>query len=197
MTNTMNHEYGWYNAEPRIQTHVPELLAASIDDFPPHSYKYADVDVVYRYTSELVRRIIDSTPITGRYARILVDVKVQNLHSRICSCIPGWHLDGSRQQKEIHHLCVLHGPQTEFVDEPLYLSTAYPQNVKSIPQDIAVRPLTEGTITTYSSLDFHRGVYASAPTRRLLVRLTETDHIKPCNSIYTPRSEYGYTATSY
>ena len=172
----------WYNSEPRGETplHLPEWVAYH-DYFPSEDFKYADLNFVYPRTSSLVRQIVDKAPITGRYKRVLIDVKVQDLHPEICSCIPGWHLDGSMQEIEIHHLCVLNGPQTEFIDEPLYISDA-----SKIPADVRITTAREGFITTFSSLDFHRGVYATKPTRRLLVRLTETNIIQPRNKPQSP-----------
>lgn len=173
----------WYNAEPRGET---PLGTVDTRDFPPEDFKYADVDFVYPRTNGLVKHIIETAPLTGRFKRVLIDVKVQDLHPEICSCLPGWHLDGSMREIEVHHLCVLNGPQTEFIDEPLHLPGTYPDNVKMIPQDVKITTAREGFITTFTSLDFHRGVYATKPTRRLLVRLTETNVILPRNKPQPP-----------
>ena len=51
---------------------------------------------------------------------------------------------------------------------------------------MAITTAREGFITTFTSLDFHRGVYATKPTRRLLVRLTETNIILPRNKPQAP-----------
>lgn len=175
----------WYNVERRGETPLPNQ-PVDVRDIPPHDYKYADVDYVYLRTNGLVKTIIETAPITGRFKRVLIDVKVQDLHPEICSCLPGWHLDGSMREIEVHHLCVLNGPQTEFIDEPLHLPGVYPDNVKMIPADVKITKAREGFITTFTSLDFHRGVYATKPTRRLLVRLTETNVILPRNEPQPP-----------
>ena len=172
----------WYNAERRGET--PLQLSEWIDHldyFPSEDFKYADLNFVYPRTSSLVRQIVDKAPITGRFKRVLIDIKVQDLHPEICSCLPGWHLDGSMQEIEVHHLCVLNGPQTEFIDQPLFLDQNH-----NIPDDVRVAPAREGFITTFTSLDFHRGVFATKPTRRLLVRLTETNIIQPRNKPQPP-----------
>ena len=175
----------WYNAERRGETPLPNQ-PVDVRDFPPEDFKYADVDFVYPRTNGLVKTIIETAPITGRFKRVLIDVKVQDLHPEICSCLPGWHLDGSMQEVEVHHLCVLNGPQTEFIDEPLHLPGKYPDIVKMIPQDVKITQAKEWFITTFTSLDFHRGVFATKPTRRLLVRLTETNIIQPRNKPQPP-----------
>ena len=173
----------WYNVEPRGET---PLGTVDTRDFPPEDFKYADVDFVYPRTNGLVKHIIETAPLTDRFKRVLIDVKVQDLRPEICSCLPGWHLDGSMREIEVHHLCILNGPQTEFIDEPLHLPGAYPDNVKMIPADVKITTAREGCITTFTSLDFHRGVYATKPTRRLLVRLTETNIIQPRNKPQPP-----------
>lgn len=173
----------WYNSEPRGET---PLGLVDARDFPPEDFKYADVDFVYPRTNGLVKHIIETAPLTNRFKRVLIDVKVQDLTPELCSCLPGWHLDGSMQEIEVHHLCVLNGPQTEFIDEPLHLPGDYPNNVKLIPQDVKITKAREGFITTFTSLDFHRGVYTTQPTRRLLVRLTETNVILPRNKPQPP-----------
>lgn len=170
----------WYNAEGRGETPLPNM-PVDVRDMPPEDYKYADVDYVYPRTNGLVKTIIETAPITGRFKRVLIDIKVQDLNPEICSCLPGWHLDGSMQEIEVHHLCVLNGPQTEFINQPLFLDHRH-----DIPDDVAVTTSREGFITTFTSLDFHRGVYATRPTRRLLVRLTETNIILPRNKPQAP-----------
>ena len=181
MTSVTEHPR-WYNAERRGET--PLQLSEWVDylDYcPSEDFKYADLNFVYPRTSSLVRQIVDKAPITGRFKRVLIDVKVQDLHPEICSCLPGWHLDGSMQEIEVHHLCVLNGPQTEFINEPLFLDRNH-----LIPDNVAITTAREGFITTFTSLDFHRGVYATKPTRRLLVRLTETNIIQPRNKPQPP-----------
>ena len=138
----------WYNSVPRGET---PLGTVDVRDLPPEDYKYADVDYVYPRTNGLVKHIIETAPLTtgGLYKRVLIDIKVQDLHPEICSCLPGWHLDGSMQEIERHHLCVLNGPQTEFVDEPLFLDRRH-----LIPDDVKITTAREGFITTFTTLDF-------------------------------------------
>lgn len=170
----------WYNSVPRGET---PLGTVDVRDLPPEDYKYADVDYVYPRTNGLVKHIIETAPLTtgGLYKRVLIDIKVQDLHPEICSCLPGWHLDGSMQEIERHHLCVLNGPQTEFINESLFLDRHH-----LIPEDVEITTAREGFITTFTTLDFHRGVYATKPTRRILVRLTETNFIQPRNKPQPP-----------
>lgn len=174
-----------------------------IGEWPNDDWKYADLEHVYTRTSELVRRVIDATPITGRFKRILIDVKVQDLTPAIYSCIPGWHLDGAfptgNEEPDHHHLFVLNGPLTEFIAEPIMCHVEYPIDMKRIVEQIApdvkVSTCASNAITTFTSFDFHRGVRTKEPTRRLLVRLTETNTIlaqnrpkAPSQGARTPRA---------
>lgn len=170
---------------------VPE-----INEWPKEDWKYADVKHVHDRTTDLVRRVIAAAPLTYRFKRILIDVKVQNLTPEICSCIPGWHIDGAfpseNKPDDIHHLFVANGPLTEFINEPVMLNvdrTLLPdmQHVlRQIPQDVKITTCAANAITTFTSRDFHRGVHAKTPTRRLLVRLTETNTILPRNKPQPP-----------
>lgn len=153
--------------------------------FPYEDWKYASVDYVYDQTSPTVRAIIDAAPITGAKRHTLIDVKVQDLHPEICSCLPGWHFDGVPLSDDLHHLCVVNGPLTEFLADPIVLQIEEDMRLPEIP-DLPVVKITEGDIHTFTSFDLHRGVYAKAPTRRLLVRITETDRIQPRNHPKAP-----------
>ena len=173
------------------------LLPPIGEDWPIDDWKYADVEHVYSRTTDLVRHIIDTAPLAGGFKRTLIDVKVQDLVPDVFSCIPGWHIDGAFPTEGVrpdhHHLCVLNGPQTEFIGEPVKLETSsddlkewMPKLIQMIPQSVRVVAAREGFITTFTSHDFHRGVKAAAPTRRLLVRLTETNTILARNKPKAP-----------
>lgn len=170
-----------------------------VGDWPADDWKYADVEFVYRRTNDLVRSIIDAAPVSANFKRILIDVKVQDLTPDIYSCIPGWHLDGAFPREGVepdrHHLFVMNGPMTEFVAEPLELevfTSARTRDVDmtylvaQIPAGVAVSAAAPDAITTFTSYDFHRGVRATEPTRRLLVRLTETDTVTAWNKPKAP-----------
>lgn len=173
----------WCNLlPPRAQAlgFTPDL-----EDMPADDWKYADVEHVYPRTSTLVRAIIDATPLQGGFRNTLIDVKVQDLTPEICSCLPGWHLDGVPFSTDLHHLCVLNGPLTEFVAEPIQITNLNLLQ-SQVPQSVRVRSIEPEAITTFTSHDLHRGVHATEPTRRLLVRLTETNLIQPRNKPHKP-----------
>ncbi|SCW95369.1 hypothetical protein [Ancylobacter rudongensis] len=182
-----------FNAHKPVVTHLGALPAIG-DDWPVDDWKYADVEFVYPRTTDLVRTVIDRAPITGKFKRVLIDVKVQDLTPEFCSCIPGWHLDGAFPKPgalpDHHHLFVMNGPLTEFIDEPVACEVSYPVDMpailRQIPRNVRIGTCAPNAITTFTSYDFHRGVTASAPTRRLLVRLTETNTVFARNTPKAP-----------
>lgn len=169
-------------------------FVAEIGEWPKDDWKYADVSHVYPRTSDLVRKIIDAAPIRGHFKRVLVDVKVQDLSPEICSCIPGWHIDGAfpspDEEPDTHHLFVMNGPLTEFIADPVTCDVACPINMqdilRQIPSDVSITTCAANAITTFTSYDFHRGVVAKSPTRRLLVRITETNTVIAHNRPKSP-----------
>lgn len=183
-----------FNSERPLVTNLG--FNPEVGDWPADDWKYADVQHVYTRTNDLVRRIIDATPLTGRFKRVLIDVKVQDLTPDIYSCIPGWHIDGAFPEASVdpdhHHLFVMNGPLTEFISEPVTLEVQTDVQTRNvdmaylraqIPGEVKVSTCVPNAITTFTSYDFHRGVKSVEPTRRLLVRLTETNtvlaHNKP------------------
>lgn len=155
---------------------------------PEKNYKYASLALLLRENNPFVLTVVENAPITFKYKRILVDVKVQDLVPNRCSCMPGWHLDGSMKEDEAHHLFIYNGPGTEFIAKPFELPGVYPENVQLIPKNIETFSVPSGVIASYTSLEFHRGVYTDAPVRRLLIRLTETNVIAPNNRPFKPFS---------
>lgn len=186
----------WFNHTKPVET-AAFFEKPEITEWPADDWKYADVHHVYPRTTDLVRHIIDRTPLKGGFKRTLIDVKVQDLTPDIYSCVPGWHIDGmipnGEDEPDHHHLCVLNGPQTEFVGQGIWIDlSALPFQMKmedlaaGIPADVKVDRVREGMITTFTSYDFHRGVKATHPTRRLLVRLTETNTVLARNKPQKP-----------
>lgn len=181
-----------FNSRPPLVTNLG--FTPEIGDWPIDDWKYADVDFVYPLTSDLVRKIIDASPVSGRFKRVLIDVKVQDLTPEFHSCIPGWHIDGAFPQQGVepdrHHLFVMNGPLTEFIDEPVVCEVSHPINMpeilRQIPVGIKVSTCAPNAITTFTSYHFHRGVKAAEPTRRLLVRLTETNTVLAYNKPKAP-----------
>jgi hypothetical protein len=155
---------------------------------PEANYKYAHFDYVCHNTNDFVRSILDQAPIQGKHKHVLVDVKVQHLTPEKHSCIPGWHLDGPENPlhnslPDVHHLFVIGGGSTEFIDEPvtLYVEKEHKQKeiVAKIPDTVKVREIEQECFNTFTRFDFHRGILAKKSLTRLLIRVSETDVIRP------------------
>lgn len=187
-----------FNSRKPIVTRLGELPEIG-EDWPRDDWKYVDVEFVYPRTTDLIRKVIDASPLVGTFRRVLVDVKVQDLTPDIYSCIPGWHLDGAFPKNDElpdhHHLFVMNGPLTEFIDEPVEIDVAaflaapvvdMRDILRQIPQSVHVATCAPNAINTFTSYDFHRGVKATSPTRRLLVRLTETNTVLAYNKPKAP-----------
>lgn len=152
-------------------------------------WKYCDIDWLWPKLNPFTQHIISKAPLKKSKKRILVDVKFQTLSPSITSCIPGWHLDGA--ESDIHHLflCGSEGG-TEFIGEKVKIPDSVDKNSynKYISDDVKVWTAPMNRFVTFSGMDFHRGVATQKETERILIRLTETDTIKPHNKSFKPWS---------
>lgn len=187
---------------PRLGARLHQPSVSALEDV--RCFKYADFDYVYSSCeNDYVRYVLDNIPVIGKHKRVLIDVKVHNLKRGDVPCVPGWHLDGSINPKQLPKqpetltlfvtgLCA----RTEFVDEPLTMEVderldfAVMQRVcaQQIPDDVDVWTIPSCQFATYDDHYFHRGSRAIRNERRLLIRTTETDIIAPQNRIYTPHT---------
>lgn len=176
----------------RFNSKLPHITPVTVSgkEMPDTNYKYAGFDYVYRNTNDFVRSILDQAPIYGDHRYVLVDVKVQHLTPEKHSCIPGWHLDGPENplhdsQPEIHHLFVTGGGSTEFIAEPVMLEVDPNDKQKDIvariPDNVAIIEAEQNAFNTFTRFDFHRGILAKELLTRLLIRVTESDVIRPRN----------------
>jgi hypothetical protein len=161
-------------------------------------FKYADIRFTLNHSADVIKDILKSCPFVGGFKNKLVDVKIHELNAGECPCVFGWHLDGNPDpfvypKPEVYHLFLI-GPEqsrTLFLDEPVELDvkTGTPQQLDADykKQLATLNPkyshAPEHTWITFTSEDFHSGPIANSNARRLLVRVCETDHIKPRNTI--------------
>lgn len=165
-------------------------------------FKYAELEWARRECgSDYVRYVLDNIPIFGKHKRVLIDIKIHDLKPVETPCAPGWHLDGSinprnePKQPELLTLFVTgEHARTEFLRDPISLpvkdgcdfAVMSRSCCRLIPEGYATWQIPSCTFGTYGDHHFHRGTPATGYERRLLVRTTETDIIKPQNKIYTP-----------
>lgn len=167
------------------------------------SLKYADLNYAMDVCeSDMVRQILRHAPIENRHERVLVDIKVHDLKKGQHTCVPGWHLDGSidpdgiKTKGEVHHLFVASRfCRTLFLDSPLDIpvdpSWTFAERSKKIgalldDMILSVFTIPNCRFVTYDDTFFHRGAQSEGDELRLLIRVTETDVIKPQNRVYTP-----------
>jgi hypothetical protein len=189
-------------SRPALGERLKQPGISQIEHVP--CFKYADYDYVYdRCDNDYVRHVLDNIPIYGEHKRVLIDVKVHDLKRGEVPCVPGWHLDGSINPQNLPKrpetftlfvtgLCA----RTEFIDQSLKINVEDSWNfatmnrkcARMIPESVDVWTLPSCQFATYGDHYFHRGPVARRDERRLLVRTTETDIIRPKNSIYTPHT---------
>ncbi len=191
-----------FNANlPTIRRAVPGPSDSELKDV--RCFKYADYDYVYRNcANDYIRYVLDHIPIFGRHKHVLLDVKVHDLKQGQIPCVPGWHLDGSINPKnlpkrpEVFTLFVTgSNARTEFFSEPIRIEVEDSWNFATmsrkcsrfVPQlTLAVWTAGYCQFVTYDDHHFHRGRRATGNEKRLLIRTTETDIITPQNRIYIP-----------
>jgi hypothetical protein len=169
-------------------------------------FKYADFKYARNNCNNAyVRHVLDNIPIMGRHKRVLLDIKVHDLQPGDVPCVSGWHLDGSinpnalPKRPETFALFVTsEHATTQFLDTPINLEVNDSWNFATMSQRCA-RMIPDGHPTLsipscqfmiYDDHYFHRGPTVDRPTKRLLVRTTETDIIKPRNRIYDPYTKH-------
>ncbi|MDF1665219.1 MAG: hypothetical protein P1V97_25880 [Planctomycetota bacterium] len=182
-----------------FNSHVPTVHGcqqrqASKLDFPSYGFKYACLDFARPYLTEYVREMIDKAPISGGFRHVLLDVKVHDLRPGQYPCLPGWHCDGfidPRQESrgERHHLFVSgQGALTEFLDRKVELTVppglrgkallhSFRKQLRSLNWDAHSIPSCQWV--QFGRRDFHRGPRAKRAERRLLIRITESDVLRP------------------
>ena len=164
-------------------------------------FKYADYKYAYaNCENAYVRYVLDNIPIANQHERLLIDIKVHDLKPEEVPCVPGWHLDGSinpmnlPKQPEVFALFVTgHHARTQFLAQPVSLDVKDSWNFATMSQMCARMILDKHPtwsvpscqFAIYNDHYFHRGPKVDRPVKRLLVRTTETDIIKPRNRIYT------------
>lgn len=185
---------------PKLGARLQQPVRSELRDV--RCFKYAD----YKYAldncgNDYVRYVLEQIPIYGNHERVLIDIKVHDLEPEDVPCVPGWHLDGSINPKnlpkepEVFTLFVSGAyARTEFLAQPIVLDVEDSWNFATmskrcsrlVPEDDPTWSIPSCQFGTYDDHHFHRGKPARSKERRLLIRTTETDIIQPKNCIYTP-----------
>ena len=178
-----------FNSTP--YTLGPSLRAPSEEDLPMVFFKYAPIDYVRENSNAYVNHVLNNMPIQHKHRRVLVDVKLHDLNEGDVPCIPGWHCDSivdpfHKSRPEVHHIFVTGaGCLTEFMKSLVELNIEKDDMFNSLRRQLKRKQGLETfhvdscRIMSYSRFSFHRGVSAKKKEKRLLIRVTESDIIKP------------------
>lgn len=160
-------------------------------------FKNADMDYVRKNSNESIRNLLDQVPLENHHRYLCVDIKPIVTDPGQCVCLPGWHLDtvenpfNSDELPERHHIiCLLSDDTTEYIETPLDLDIDHSDSIKDIRIKIDAVPYSvykapRDAFVTYGRLNLHRGPVAVTSGQRVLVRVSETNVIKP-NRLSTP-----------
>lgn len=159
-------------------------------------FKYAGLEYAKSFCNEAIKEVINSCPLIGGFDYQLLDIKIHELSSGECPCIFGWHLDGTpdpiKGERSYYHLFLIgeEDTRTLFLKDKVELSIEgnSPQEIDSNYKKQLARKLDyfiapEKTWITFTNEHFHSGPIAKSNSRRLLIRIAETNAIKPRNRI--------------
>lgn len=154
------------------------------------SFKYSSYNFALQNSTEGVRKIINSVRLSGEYKYTVVDVKVVSLKKGEFPCLPGWHTDCTldphhKTKPETHHIYIYGADcRTRFLADPLSIDLSNKNLKKEIctsveKQELKEISIEEGYIYRYNRFSIHAPSQAGKSGTRLLVRVTETDLIRP------------------
>lgn len=170
------------------------LPAPGPADLPEKSLRGVSLEHARRRGTDYVRRVLDAAPLLGDRRFVVVEVRVALLRRGETQGQATWHLDTvgdplHDSRPERHHLFVTGTASlTEFLAEPVTLDVpagggAY---ARMAALDAQLRALAPPTVRApslmfidYGRLHLHRATPALHDERRLLVRVTETDVLRP------------------
>ena len=126
----------------------------------------------------------------SQHRYISIDIKIKDHLVEETTCIPGWHCDVTcdplrAELSEVHHILTCELAPTEFISTPLklqYTTSLKEQQSLIDQQSYKIFTLEPWTWYTYGRLNFHRGAIVKTSGRRFLVRVTQSDIIKPIDS---------------
>jgi hypothetical protein len=179
-----------YKLDPTVPYEIGEVRAPFSHELDGQvNMKYAAFEKAVLASNPYVSLVLRAIPTPKRYKRLLVDVKVKDLKAGQIPCLPGWHLDCTMEPDrdglpETHFLFVAGaGCKTRFVVSPVEIPI---KNGRLVNVDKAIKEqspdiftIKECTVTRYNRYNLHAPSPAEYDGRRLLVRISCCDFIKP------------------
>lgn len=160
-------------------------------DYPKECWKNAPFNYVLYRCGEYCKFVLATAYglLKREHKHILVDIKVHDLKPGEHPCLPGWHcdsvLDPEHDSRPENHIIFVtgHGCLTEFTTGEYELETTKTDPRSYNKQLSEIKPTYSSvkscTLTKYGRWNFHRGPAAKIAEKRLLIRISETDVVRP------------------
>lgn len=185
-----------FNARPLVvgAAHPPP----GDDDFPAAGFHHSRLDFVREHATDYVRRVLDSIALDGERRHVSVEVRLARIERGRVPGLPGWHIDTVGDPchptpPEVHHLFVTGTASLpEFASGPLELELSRglgPHALMRALSDevdrrgVAAVPVPSCQVVSYGRLDLHRPTPGRHEERRLLIRVTESDVLRPYDRV--------------
>jgi hypothetical protein len=164
--------------------YTEKMRMTTMSDLPDVDYKFASLDFIKKNTTDYVRMILDRVPIVGEHRNILVDSKVHYLKKGQTPALPHWHFDcvgdpRDEALEENHHLFITEGCSTNFLKEEVEIDLPFGFS-HSIFNGLVGQKIEPYRIYSYRR-HLHQATPAEKDCVRLLIRVTESNLIKPNN----------------
>jgi hypothetical protein len=154
-----------------------------------------DADEAYKLGGDLVRHLLNITPLKNNQKRIIVTSQVQYLTPEFCPVRSefkpsrDWHVDATGfKSRDVAYLMLTETEaNTEFNANPVMLEQFNEDSFQGEvirymnDNDIGLVPqkMEGNRITTFWDRHIHRAGQATKPTLRYMWRVVESDHLKP------------------
>lgn len=158
--------------------------------FQTPSIKYGSLTFIKKTCPhEIYKFIEDNCPIVGQHKNIVVDIKIHHLQTGDCPTNKIWHIDSvahplDPRKEELNHLIVFGQCLTLFLKEDRQIDIPEQRfnNFNRFIEPHNVDHIQSNRFITYGRVP-HCGAVCSVPETRLLIRVSETDIVRPFNRI--------------
>ncbi len=182
-----------YNSPPRklFEVDIPEGFDFLLERQP--NFKYAELDFALKYSQPYVQSLIQSIPYENTRKHIVLDIKKIYLQKGQLPCLPGWHTDCTlnplhETRPEAHYILISGcGSKTKFLNQSLEIELQedmFKSINDAMTKEVNVLEIEEDTFYSYDRFSIHAPSPAEYEGLRFIIRLTETDLIKPIRKFY-------------
>jgi hypothetical protein len=165
------------------------------EDFPERGFDRSELGFVRERATPYVRQVLDRVQLEGERRFVIVDLRLSWIERGKRPGLLGWHMDtvsdpAHPTPPEVHHLFVTGTASlTEFLAEPVRLDVPLGLSPRAtmraidsmLEKEVATLRVPSCQIVTYGRFHLHRATPGLHEERRMLLRVTETDVLRPCN----------------